>query len=75
MLIMIFSLITEKNSKDVFVMLINYLKWFDVKTFIDFFFPPDEKLEDLTARKRKIVSVIVVYTRYYFLFMYTARCI
>lgn len=78
MLIMIFSLITEKNSKDVFVTLIHHLKWFDVKTFIDFSFfspPPDEKLEDLTARKRKIVSVIVVYARYYFLFMCTARCI
>lgn len=39
------------------------------------FFPLDEKLEDLKGRKRKIVSVIVVYTRYDFLFMYTARFI
>lgn len=57
-----------------FVTLIHSLKWFEVKTFIDFFFPLDEKLEDLKARKRKIVSDCGVY-KIRFLFMYTARFI
>lgn len=34
---MIFSLITEKNSKDLFVMSVHTLKLFHVKTLIDFF--------------------------------------
>lgn len=55
MLIMIFSLITEKNSKDVFVTLIHHLKWFDVKTFIDFsfFFPPRWKIRRSDGTKKE----------------------
>lgn len=62
---MIFSLITEKNSKDVFVMSIYTLIQLKMKILIVFIlFSPDEKLEDLKARKRKIVSVVVMYTGY-----------
>lgn len=55
MLIMIFSLITEKNSKDDFATIIHNLKWFDVKAFfwLIFFFPPRWKIRRSESKKKE----------------------
>lgn len=69
MLIMIFSLITEKNSKDVFRFVHSHFKtvWCENLKNLSGLFSSDEKLEDLKARKRKIVSDVIStgYCTYY----------
>lgn len=60
-LVVIFSRRTEKNSKIIFTINVEFVifNFFMLKLAFIFFFLPffsDEKLEDLKAQKRKIVS-------------------